>query len=148
MATAVDKAENVSTEVEAVGQRSVGATVLNTFSAGTRADKVRAYLAIDATKSLKKEKMIGVPFNLTNVLIREEQYVDDKGNVNEAPSVIMEAGEGNAYYMSSSTLAESVQNIVTAFGPVSDWADEPMTVQVIVETSRNGRDFYRMVPAV
>lgn len=146
--TAVDKAADTSSEV-VQGSRTIGDTITNTFSIDTRADKVRAYNAIENTKSLKKEKMVGKPFVLTNVLIREETYVDsDSGRVSDAPSVIMETADGTAYYMSSATLAESVQNILTAFGSPREWDDEPLTVQVVSETSARGFDFYRMVPVI
>lgn len=145
--TAVAKNENVSTEVEAAGVRTVGAITTNTFADETREDQIRLYLALDAAKSLKKEKKIDTVLLATNLIIRDETYVDpDTGRVSDAPSVTIETEDGTSYYMSSHSLAESALNVATAFR-AETWAKNPMPVKVVEGLSAKSRTFFRMVPA-
>ena len=152
MATEVAKTGTASTEVELRDERIIGVIKLNTFHSGgkeqTREDQARLYLALDTPKSLKREKMIGKKLMATNLIIREETFIEAKtGRVSYAPSVVIETADKGSFYMSSSSLAETAQNMATAFR-AETWAADPMPVSVVEEISSNGRPYYRMVPAL
>lgn len=136
-----------ATESHEVERFETGAVLVNTFSSATLQDKARAYLAIDDVKSLRKEKMVNVVFGLTNALVREETYTDKNGDIRDSKSVILEAGAGTSYRMSSETLADSLNNLLTAFGDPSTW-DEPLMVQVVDGIGSNGFTYYKIVPAI
>ena len=149
MANAVAKTETASTAVEVVSSRQTGETLLSTFSTETREDKVTLYNALANPKSLRKEKMIDKAFNLANVIIREEQYTDaESGEVRDSESVIMVTDEGDAFYLSSATLGDSVRNILSAFGDPADQEERSLKVKVISDLTQRGYTFYQMVPVI
>ena len=90
---------------------------------------------------------LGEEFLLSNIIQQPtESLVLDKdgnptGEVEEYTRTTLITPDGQAFSAGSDGIAGSVENLISAFGEPSEWA-EPLRVKVIERKSRNKRTFF------
>lgn len=85
---------------------------------------------------------LGEEFLLSNIIQQPTETLnEDTGEVDTYTRTTLISPDGKAYSAGSDGIAGSVDNIISAFGEPSTWA-EPLTVKVIERKSQNKRTFF------
>ena len=137
-------ANKANTDVATVDAAStVAVRTPRTYSSVTGTDVDARKLVYNAVNNAEQvSDHLGEEFFLQHIIQQPTTSVNERTQeVEEYTRTTLITPDGQAFSAGSDGIAGSVENLISAFGEPSEWA-EPLKVKVIERKSRNGRNFF------